>query len=196
VFPSRFKSWLTRLVLSPTEASRAGWLDAYDYFLRKLSYASPGTGVVVKSPGDTARLVWLAERYPEAKFVTIYRDPTDVFYSNQYLWEVVLRDHGLQHLDEAQVEPLIVDTYSALQSRYQEQRKNVSPQRLVEVAYADLRDDPVKTLTKVYDQLGLGAVPTDEIEAFLRGQQAYKSPAYTRSPEMEARLAGEWAGEV
>lgn len=192
VFPSRFSQWVERLVLSPSDADRDGWLAAYDYFIRKLSLASGGKRVVIKSPGDTARLSMLAERYPDAKFVTIRRRPEEVFYSNRYLWSVVLQDHGVQWLDEAQIDTLILDNYAALMARYEEQRAALPPQRLVEIRYADLRDDPIRALSRVYAQLDLGDLPTDQLQDHLQRQPTYTAPAYTLSPEVAARLQEAW----
>ena len=192
VFPSRFSQWMERQVLSPTEEALAGWLDAYDYFLRKLSYGSGGKGVVVKSPGDTARLSVLAERYPEAKFIYIHRRQEDVFHSNRYLWEVILKEHGLQSLDGEQVDTLIIEHYAALLSRYEEQRERLPPDRLVEVGYADLRDRPLPVLSHIYAQLGLGDVPQDEVQAFAEHTAEYKAQSYVTSPAIQARLSKAW----
>lgn len=195
VFPSRFSQWMERQVLSPSEEALAGWLDGYDYFLRKLSYGSGGKGVVVKSPGDTARLTVLAKRYPEAKFIYIHRGQEDVFHSNRYLWDVILKEHGLQHIGEEQVDTLIVENYAALLSRYEKQRDALPPERLVEVGYAELRDDPFAALTKIYAQLGLGDVPAEEIGRFMDHQAEYTTQSYVTSPAIQARLAREW-GEL
>lgn len=194
VFPASFNQWMERLVFAPSDASRTGWLDAYDYFLRKLSYGAGGKVVVVKSPGDTARLTVLAERYPEAKFIYIHREPEDVFHSNRYLWDVILKDHGVQSLNKEQVDDLIVANYADLLSRYEEQRGALPRERLVEVRYATLREDPLTTLTEIYGQLGLGDVPMDEIRDFVQHKSTYKAQPYVTSPAVQERLSREWGG--
>ena len=192
VFPARFGHWLQKLVFSPSPRAIAGWLEATDYFHRKLSLASGGKRVVLKSPGDTARLQLLAERYPEARFIYIHREPEEVFHSNRYLWEVVLKEHGLQVLDRDQVDSMIIENYRSLLKCYQVQRDALPGKRLVEVAYAELRDDPVGTLSSVYAQLGLGGVPTQAISDFVQTTGAYNAQAYTTSPALLARLQREW----
>ena len=62
------------------------WLDDYDYLIKKISYISKGKRVIVKSPGDTGRIKFLKERYPNARFVYIHRDHHEVYHSNVFLW--------------------------------------------------------------------------------------------------------------
>jgi hypothetical protein len=194
VFPARFNQWMQQLVFAPSESARAGWLDTCDYFLRKLSYRAGGKRVVLKSPGDTARLAMLAERYPEATFIYIHRQPEAVFHSNRYLWKVVLQDHGVQSLTQEQVDDLIIENYAALLSRYEAQREAMPPERLVEVGYAALRDEPLEVLTQIYGQLGLGDVPKEEIERFILQQRKYSPQTYDTTPAIRARLAEAWVG--
>jgi hypothetical protein len=192
VFPTAFGHWLQKLVFSPSPAAVAGWLDAIDHFQRKLSLAAGGKRVVLKSPGDTARLQLLAERYPQAQFIYIHREPEAVFHSNRYLWEVVLRDNSLQTLGPDQVDTMIIEQHRALLTAYQDQRGALPEARLVDVAYADLRDDPVGTLSLIYGQLGLGRVPAQEIRDFVQTAGTYKAQTYITSPALRARLQREW----
>jgi hypothetical protein len=175
-------------VLEPSPETVVGWLDAYDRLQRKLSFAAGGKRVVLKSPGDTARLQALARRYPKAKFIYIHRDPVEVFHSNRYLWDVVLKEHGVQTLESEQVDAMIIEHYGRLLDSYTEQRSQVDSDRLVELRYEDLRDEPVATLEGIYAQLGLGEVPAQAILDFVNNRGAYTAQKYVTSPELRARL--------
>lgn len=192
VFPTRLSRWMKDCVYEPNEDVVAGWFEAYDYLIRKLSYGSGGKRVVLKSPGDTARLHWLSELFPEAKFIYIHRDPVEVFHSNRYLWQVILKDHGVQSLTDDEVDTLVIENYAELMSRYDAQRSALSAGRLVEIAYDDLRQDPVATLSTVYAELGLGEVPVGAIEQFQNEQGDYGVQEYETSPELLERLQREW----
>ena len=104
IFPRRFEHWFNRNVLSSSEDKR--WIEDYDFMIRKLSHHSGGKRVIVKSPGDCARVQQLLSRYPAAKFVYIHRDPIAVFHSNRYLWKVVQRENSLQRIDQAEIDRL------------------------------------------------------------------------------------------
>jgi hypothetical protein len=192
LFPARFTQWLERLVLSPDEPHQKGWLSVYDYFLRKLSHGSGGKRVVMKSPGDTARMKLLAEHYPGAKFIYIHRAPTEVFHSSRYLWEVILKENGLQTLDQNEVDALIIENYRSLLLSYAHQRTSMLPEQLIEIQYSDLRDDPVAELKKVYAQLDLGEVEEEAIRGFLEKQAPYAVQPYQTPATVQDRLTTEW----
>ena len=192
VFPRRFGQWMQEMVYAPTDEAAAGWSAAYDYFIRKLSLGAQGKRVVLKSPGDTARLSGLLRLFPEAKFVYIHRSPEDVFHSNRYLWRVILKDHGLQTLGPEAVDSYILEHYAAVQSRYRAQRGEIPPRQLVEIDYAALRRDPIATLSKVYAQLDLGEVPIQALKQFQQQQSAYQGQTYDTSPELAERLRQAW----
>jgi omega-hydroxy-beta-dihydromenaquinone-9 sulfotransferase len=191
LFPASFGLWMQERVLAPSPEIVAGWLDAYDWLQRKLSYAAGGKRVVLKSPGDTARVAALACRYPMAKFVFIHRDPVEVFHSNRYLWEVVLKEHGVQTLASDQVDAMIIEHHGRLLDAYTRQRAQLGSDRLVEVRYEDLRDEPVATLEGIYAQLGLGELSAQAVLDFVNTRGAYTAQAYVTSPELRGRLAGE-----
>jgi hypothetical protein len=191
LFPASFGLWMEERVLAPSPETVTGWLDAYDRLQRKLSFAAGGKRVVLKSPGDTARLQELARRYPKSKFIYIHRDPVEVFHSNRYLWGVVLKEHGVQTLQSDQVDAMIIEHYGRLLDAYTRQRSQLDSARLVELRYEDLRDEPVATLERLYTQLGLGEVPAQAVLEFVNNRGAYTAQEYVTSPELWARLVEE-----
>lgn len=192
IFPRNFPQWRDRLVTDPTPQQAQDWLDALDRFMRQIAAAHPGRRVVMKSPGDTARLSWLAQRYPDARFVYIHRDPIAVFHSNRYLWQVIRREYSLQTISDAAVDEIILETYPRLLARYLEQRDAVSADRLVEVQYADLRDRPVAEMERIYATLHLGDVPP-ALKDTLSTSPRYRQQTYTTPPPLEARIREAWA---
>ena len=192
IFPRRFPDWLDRWVLDPSPEDAAAWLAAYDRFLRKVALAGGGRRVVMKSPGDTARLSRLAARYPGAQFVYIHRDPIAVFHSCRYLWQVIRREYSLHTLTDDEVDALILQTYPRLLGRYREQRERLAPGRLVEVAYEDLRDDPHAELERIYVALGLGPLPA-ATRAALAALPRRDAQQHTTPPDLERRIRAAWA---
>lgn len=193
VFPRRFEHWLDRTVLNPTPADGLALMDDYDRLLRKLSLHSGGKRQVVKTPGDTGRVELLLDRYPQARFIYIHRDPFEVFHSNLYLWSVILREVSLQTLDEHDVTELVIDTYKRVIRNYLRAREVIPTSQLTELRFEDLRREPLPTLARVYEHLGLGALPQAELSEFLARQQPYRQRSYETPPALAERLRDEWA---
>ena len=192
LFPARFEHWLDHCVLRPGPEVAAGWIAHYDAFIRKLSMASGGRQVVMKSPGDTARLDLLLRQYPNARFVYIHRDPVAVFHSNRYLWDVIRREFSLQNINDSDVDARILRTYQALLGSYLLQRDKIPASQLAEIRYEALRADPLSELRWVYHRLGLGEPPSG-LTSFLSFQKRYPTPTYKTPPELEARLRDVWS---
>lgn len=192
LYPRQFERWLSRQILHATPEATQGWLAHLDYFIRKLSFASGGKRVVIKSPGDIGRIPALLEQYPGAQFVYVERDPIAVFHSNLYLWKVIDEAIALQGLDRAEIEAMIVRSYRSLMRRCAEQRALIPAGQLAELRFERLRADPVGELSRVYAELQLGELQRPAIEAFAAAQSDYRSPQYESSPELLERLRRAW----
>ncbi|MEZ6188709.1 MAG: sulfotransferase [Planctomycetota bacterium] len=189
VFPRAFGAWLERYVFAPTPEAVEGWLGDYDRLLRRVSALAGGRRVVVKSPGDTARIPWLLARYPRARFVYLHREPLEVYHSTHYLWSVIRGEYALQRVDDEAVHRAIVDTYARLLRRYLEDRERIPAGQLVELRYEALRRDGPAALAGVYAGLGLGPVP-GEVLAALR--PAHAPTRYPAAPALEQELREAW----
>lgn len=193
LFPKSFCDWIRRLVWQPDVRSTNAWLEHYDYTLRKLSRSCDDKRLVVKSPGDTARMAHLLRKYPGASFIYIHRDPFAVFQSNRYLWNVVQRQVSLHTVSDEVITELIIDSYKRILSTYLAQRRNIPCSQLVEIRYEDLAAVPVATLDHVYRTLELGDVPTRAVVDHLRSQKLFQPQRYATPSELEARLRREWS---
>ena len=90
LFPTHFTSFLKDFTYENQEA----FLQDYHFLIKKISFASNGKRVIVKSPGDTGRLNALLKQYPQAKFVYLHRELHDLYHSNIYLWQTILRENA------------------------------------------------------------------------------------------------------
>ena len=191
IFPRRLDDWLDRLIFDLSPAQTAAWLADYDRLMRKVSLADGGRRVVMKSPGDTARLSQLAAHYPSARFVAIHRDPIAVFHSSRYFWSVIRNEYSLHVLTDAEVDEIILRTYPRIMARYLQQRQTLAAGRLVEVTNAALRSDPVGTMRRVYSALQLGALPAAVVAA-LQALPVSQPRVYETPPALEARIRQAW----
>lgn len=192
LFPRSYDHWMRRHIFELDRETARCWLADYDTLMCRVSALAHGARVVMKSPGDTARIPWLLERYPDARFVYVHRDPLSVYHSTQYLWGVIRRDFSLQTLEDDRVHARIVDTYTKLLRAYLRDRECIPPGQLIEVRYETLRRSGEETVTQIYDALGLGDVP-DAVRSALRAHADHVPAAYETSPALAHELRSAWA---
>ncbi len=113
-----------------------------------------GKGYVVdKTPSDLRDLCLLADRFPEARFVHLVRDPLDVVASNLRIQEWGLSDHR----------ELAADWHLAMR-RAQRARRTLGPARYLQITYEELTADAPAALSSICRFLDLDFEP-DMIEA-------------------------------
>jgi hypothetical protein len=192
VFPSRFKKHLDMSVFNDDPKSTSNWLNDYDHLIKKVSLFSKRKRVVVKSPGDTGRLKFLLERYPNAKFVYIHREHEAVYHSNLFLWNIIRNRFSLQYLSDELIHENIIYTYPRLLKRYNEDRELLGENQLVEISFKELRIEPLQVLEKIYSNLELGELPIDIVKPHLKTNEAYRTNTYETPSRISEELEREW----
>src|SRR5207248_2762621 len=98
--------------LTPSELSR--WRKYQLRFIEKMLLVAGGRRLVLKSPSHTARVRYLLDLLPGAKFVHISRPPLPVFQSNLLLARTLQGSFGLQFpLPADEQEEITVNEYLA-----------------------------------------------------------------------------------
>lgn len=177
-----------------TDHERAAFLDALDHLLRKLS-ARDGRAVVLKSPGHTARLPMLLERWPDARFIVIHRDPYEVFRSSVHLYQTWWDSFAfLQRPRRDGFEERVLDLYEIMHSRFFATEHLLPPERTSTVAYRALVADPVGALSRIYREIQLPNFPEARVRAYLETLRGYANNTYTPIPERwRAEVRRRWA---
>lgn len=192
LFSNRWESWLDTYIDIKETDKKNKFINDYDYLIKKVSYFSGGKRVIVKSPGDMARIHVLKERYPKAKFIYIHRDPIDVYHSNQFLWGVIRKGFTLQKTTDEQVHRYIIHTYKVLITNYIEQCTSLTDNDLIEVHFSDLQQAPRNTISRIYNQLELGHFDESIIESLVVSNKQYRPNKYVSTPELINLLKDEW----
>lgn len=193
IFPRNFNKTAHKRIYNLTSDNSNKWLDDYDYLIRKIALKSANKQVVVKSPGDTGRVKFLLQKYPNAKFIYIKRDPIKVFFSNQYLWKVIQRENSVQLLPQHQIDELIFQNYQSLLLAYDEQKKCIPSNQLFELDYKQLIESPEIVIQNIYEQLEIKDFPDKEISTFLNKQKTYIKTDYNPSAEMVSKIKANWS---
>lgn len=155
LFPDRAPELFQKSVLLDNDAFRRRWMHMYDEFLHRLSFDQAGKQLCLKNPPNTGRVKLLNEMYPEAKFVFIVRHPEHVFRSTRKLWKTVTKLLGLTRCDEQQLDENFLSFYELVMQRYLADRDAIPSDRLIEVKFEDLDSSPVRTIARIYEQLGM-----------------------------------------
>jgi omega-hydroxy-beta-dihydromenaquinone-9 sulfotransferase len=138
---------------------RQRWKDAFILYLKKLTFDSPGTRVVVKSCPHSARIPLLLEMFPDAKFVHIHRHPARVFVSMVHMrgkidWENFLCRPTEEFIGSRREHTLRIG--ERVFGRLLEDRHSIPKENLIEIAYDDLCGNEMEMIKGLYQQLELG----------------------------------------
>lgn len=154
LYPKRFREIFGRTVFfencpaAVKDVFRRELLDLY----RRLTLAWNGRPLLLKSPPHTARIKFILEMFPNAKFLFIRRNPHLVFKSNRKLWKT-FKIHQLQDFSEAEADEEIFWSFDKILDAYEDQKKLLRPNQLVEISYEAFMDDPMGHMKKIYADL-------------------------------------------
>ena len=177
-----------------SDEGRKQWLDGLDYFLKALTYLAPEKQVVLKSPPHTGRIKAILERYPDAKFVHIHRNPYSIFPSTYNLWMRLSRDEGAQRPTGEGMEDYIFDTLNTMYEAFEEDIKQLKSNQFCEIAFKELTARPMESLEKVYRELELDEFDKVQpiFEEFAASQKSYKKNKFEMTPEIKEEIARRW----
>ncbi len=164
-----------------------------EYVLKKLYLKEEEKMLILKSPVDTARVKFLLELFPNAKFVHIYRNPYEVFYSTKKLFERTLPIFSLQgkYLD---LENFILKTFRDIYEIYYRDVELIPKGNLIEIKYEHFVKEPLTYIKTIYNELNLKGLDEalPEIKEFLNQEQDYKKSRYNISHAEKQRIYSHW----
>ena len=174
--------------------NRKRWLDSLEYLLKALTIAYNKT-IVLKSPPHTARIKAIRERFPNAKFIHISRDPFTLFPSTVNLWTKLAKTHGLQFPKGGpSLEEKVLRDFEEMYDAFCEDVKDIPQGSLCEISYDQLVAQPVETLEKIYKELGLQGFEEkkDDFTQFAATQKNFKKNKFEIAPEIKETIAKRW----
>ena len=196
-FPRRradFQAYLTLREADP--ASRAAWFNALDTFARKLliRYGADRT-LLFKAPDHTGKVARILERYPDARFIHIHRDPYTVYRSTHKMERDTIPLYAYQRPDWAGLDDFILWRYRTMVQAFLADRPQIPAGQFTEVGFTELERDPIGVLERLYGELDLPAFATARpaVEAYIASLADYRKNRYPPLPETtRARVAEAW----
>ena len=189
--PPVYRDYLT--MRNVPDAKRKHWLDTFERLVKAITVADPKT-VILKSPPHTARIRTILERFPDAKFVYIHRNPYVLFPSTYNLWTKLAVTHGVQVMKEEGLAEKVLDDFVRMDEAYTADKPLLKPGQITEISYDDLVADPVGTLEKIYADIGIDGFEKKRplFEEFAATQKDYKKNKFSIAPEIAEKIAVRW----
>jgi len=196
IFPKNGQPYFDKYLFfeEASPAELAQWQKVHKHLLKKLTLKNQGKQLVIKSPGNTARVNRLLELYPNAKFIYIHRNPYDVFYSNRKLWNLIISKLALQEYSQQEIDEKIIEIYKRVIRRYRDERANIPEQNLCELQFEDFVVDPVSALRNAYQKLNIDEFENakNHFQSFVRKTEKNSASSYQYDLEIVERIKREW----
>lgn len=145
---------------------------AYEFqhkFLQHLQSGYGGDHWILKTPAHLMWLDTLLAVFPDALIVHTHRNPATVLASVSSLM-YALRSSVSDHVDPHEVGREQLDTWTWGLRRTLQAREHLPADRVVDVHFQDTVNDPVGTVTRIYEHFGLDMTPAVAagVRAYLR----------------------------
>jgi hypothetical protein len=194
-FPENINQYFRRYVLfKEGEKYENEWKKKILFFLKKVNLRQQNKRLLIKSPFNTGRIKQILEIFPDAKFIHIHRNPYEVYYSNEKLYETLLPLLSFHKIENKTMEKFILESYKLTYEKYLEELSLIEDGRLTTISYEDLVKAPMPTLKKVYKELGLNnfAEASPQIEFELSTYRNYRTNTHLMENEVKKKIYKEW----
>lgn len=199
-FPKQYKEYYAQGVRQEGLNDQEKKLFARDYkdVIHKALWRKPGELLIVKNPVNTARIKFLHQLYPNAKWIHIYRNPFTVFISTLQLYTQLLPTLSFHRVSENFLRTMILETYIKLYEDFDNAIAELPDLNLVELRFEEFEKDPLGNLESMYATLGLKGYEKSRsrFEQYISSQQSYLKNEYDFPQEMIGLVKSHWGEYV
>jgi hypothetical protein len=157
-FPSSYRSLYKKYIRfeSLSEKEIEDWKRNYKQMVIKALINTNGSRAVLKNPVNTGRMLTLSDIFPESSFIFIVRNPVIVYLSTKKFYGQLFPTLNLEVFTLEDITSLILETYEKLLKDYLSDKKQMNSDRLIEMRYDTLVENPIKEIERVYSKFSLG----------------------------------------
>jgi hypothetical protein len=198
IFPKNSEYFLSGLsTFAPDESKRPYWISSFQWFYKKLVFHYKKR-ILFKNPFHSLRIELLKTMFPTAYFIHIYRNPYIVIPSTQHMWSIVGRQNCLRKYYSDPPFSEVLAVYKMMMNNIRRSLDSLPENSFSEIKFEEFEADPIPTLKKLYDQMGLTFCSDHElaIENFLRENKDYRKNRYTLSAAEMKQLEVELGNEL
>lgn len=150
--------------------------------------------VPVQESPHTGKVKEILEMFPNAKFIYLMRNPYTVFESTRSFFNNTIIPLQLQRISAEEMEENILEVYSRLYRKYEEDKKLIPEGNLIEIKFEDFEADAMKMTENIYKTLGIPGFEEAkaDIAAYLDKKKGYKKNAYKYEPRTVELVKKHW----
>lgn len=167
-FPRRMKELFDRFAVLKTisDADLSRWKNIYELIVKKAVFANEGRQLILKNPVNTGRIPQLLELFPDALFVFIFRNPYDVYPSTIRTMKRLASGVQMQDVTDRFLEDYVMYAYPRLIRKYLDDKIHIPQDRLIEIQYEHLSEDPLAVLKNIYERFNLADFDSVQPQVF------------------------------
>lgn len=191
-FPQSFNRYMNNSYWQDLEPAKAEKLkNKYDRMLRKCAEYNDHKRLLLKSPDNTGRISVLAEMYPGAKFVNIYRNPYTVIRSTLHMYASTMDMWAAQEIpSDEQMEDWVIDNFKRMYENYFAFLETAPKDCYYEIRFEDFEKDPFPYLKEAYEKLSLGEYEAAEegFREYWKREENYKKNVFEYPDRLKKKI--------
>ena len=178
-FPNDYKKFYSEAIRFENDKF-SKWLNAYSNLLNRIHLYTNKSQLIIKNPSNTSRIKFLLKKYPNAKFIHIYRNPVYVYLSTYKFFSELFPSVNLQKIDYKLLHELIIYNYREMYKDYYDQKHLIPKKNLIEVKFEDFKIDTLSYLEKIHKNfdLKLSKELLSKYINYLDSQKSHKMNTY------------------
>ena len=178
-FPNDYKKFYSEAIRFKNDKS-SKWLNAYYKLLERIYLYTNKSQIIIKNPSNTPRIKYLIKKYPNAKFIHIYRNPVYVYLSTYKFFSELFPSVNLQNIDDKLLHELIIYNYREMYKDYYDQKNLIPKENLIEIKFEDFKNDSLSYLKKIHKKIDLKLSKQlfSEYISYLDSQKSHKMNTY------------------
>lgn len=171
------------------------WKKVYYNLLQKTTLYMHGKRLILKNPANTARIRFLLDLFPDAKFIHIYRNPYVVYASTRNFYKKAIEGFMLQKISDNQIEENIFWLYQHMMRSYFNEKNLIPSENLVEVKFENLEHNPIQHLESIFTKLKLKNFESikSKIRSYIESIKNYKKNKYKLNNAIIDKIYEKWA---
>ena len=151
----------------------------YMEYIRRCQLNTRGEVFISKNPANTARIAVLIDRFPDARFIYLKRDPYETLQSSMIFFKSLLKGISLQDYEEREVDRFILGNYKRMIGAYLEKKNLIPSDQLIELSYEELTKHPAQVIPAVTERLDLGVKANlSEVQDYMAASRDFPSRKY------------------